>query len=214
MTTTAPTTTVTSGCVKWFNTKAGYGFITLLDEATQQEKDVFVHHSEIQVSQSQYKYLVQGEYVECRLVPIEKEGHAIHATQVSGINGGKLMCETRNEARASRTPTQHERAPQTQQQQQVQSQQQQMPARVQQQRRPQQYRQTQAQAQPQLDPSDQDEWMIVRRRTQTDASSHTSSRQPYQQRRTTSSASASAPAPQAKQHRPPRQQPQQPKIEL
>jgi cold shock CspA family protein len=58
------TTLVTSGRVKWFNNKAGYGFITVNDCETNEERDMFVHHSEIKVDQTQYKYLVQGEYVE------------------------------------------------------------------------------------------------------------------------------------------------------
>jgi cold shock CspA family protein len=53
---------VTSGRVKWFNNKAGYGFITVNDCETNEERDLFVHHSEIRVLQTQYKYLVQGEY--------------------------------------------------------------------------------------------------------------------------------------------------------
>ena len=45
------------GQVKWFNNKAGYGFITVGE--TNEERDLFVHHSEIRVVQTQYKYLVQ-----------------------------------------------------------------------------------------------------------------------------------------------------------
>ena len=51
----------TLGRVKWFNNKVGYGFITTCDD---DKKDVFVHHSSLQVSNEIYKYLVQGEYVE------------------------------------------------------------------------------------------------------------------------------------------------------
>ena len=65
---------------------------------------MFVHHSEIKVEQSQYKYLVQGEYVEFVIAPINRENKTdVHATSVRGINGGKLMCETRNEVRSYRT---------------------------------------------------------------------------------------------------------------
>ena len=58
--------------------------------------DVFVHHSSISVD-NQYKYLVQGEYVEFELTKNENEGtkdrHKFHATKVSGIMGVKLMCD-------------------------------------------------------------------------------------------------------------------------
>jgi cold shock CspA family protein len=95
---------VTSGRVKWFNNKAGYGFISVPDCETGEERDMFVHHSEIKVEQSQYKYLVQGEYVEFIIAPINRENKTdVHATSVRGINGGKLMCETRNEVRSYRT---------------------------------------------------------------------------------------------------------------
>ena len=54
------------GCVKWFNNKAGYGFITVTD-GSKAGSDIFVHHSSIQIDTEQYKYLVQGEYVEFSL---------------------------------------------------------------------------------------------------------------------------------------------------
>ena len=89
------------GRVKWFNTKAGYGFITVTD-GDQAGTDVFVHHSDINVVNQQYKYLVQGEYVEFYLTKVESEKYEWQASNVSGIKGGKLMCETRNELKLSR----------------------------------------------------------------------------------------------------------------
>lgn len=90
------------GCVKWFNNKAGYGFITVTDNS-QKSNDIFVHHSGIGVSNQQYKYLVQGEYVEFSISPTQKGEHAVQATNISGINGGKLMCETRNVLKQTKT---------------------------------------------------------------------------------------------------------------
>jgi CspA family cold shock protein len=97
------------GRVKWFNNKAGFGFITVTD-GPRSGSDIFVHHSAINVENQQYKYLVQGEYVEFNLVRTESAQHEWQASRVSGVRGGKLMCETRrdlklarNEYRASRT---------------------------------------------------------------------------------------------------------------
>ena len=89
------------GRVKWFNNKAGYGFITVTDGA-QSGADVFVHHTVIGVSSQQYKYLVQGEYVEFSISATQNTTHDFQASNVCGIKGGKLMCETRNEFKVAR----------------------------------------------------------------------------------------------------------------
>ena len=136
-------TQMTSGRVKWFNNKAGYGFISVHDCETKEERDIFVHHTEIKVGQNQYKYLVQGEYVEFAIGPITRDGKLdVHATVVSGMNGGKLMCETHNEVQSCRSSKSHSQPRELQQPQQ---------------RQPQQ-------RQPQLAQDDQVEWMVVPRR--------------------------------------------------
>lgn len=84
------------GCVKWFNNKAGYGFVTLTEGS--ETTDIFVHHSSIVVEKNQYKYLVQGEYVGFDLEKVDGNDKYTHqAKSVRGVNGGPLMCETRNE---------------------------------------------------------------------------------------------------------------------
>ena len=88
-------TGVLTGQVKWFNSKTGYGFITLID-GEHAGKDIFTHYSSIQVTDSQYKFLVQGEYVELGLSKPETGEHEFQATNVTGIKGGKIMCEMRN----------------------------------------------------------------------------------------------------------------------
>jgi CspA family cold shock protein len=103
--TNSPETTNASrliGRVKWFNNKAGYGFVTITD-GEKAGTDVFVHHSSINVSNQQYKYLVQGEYIEFNLVNVENSTHECQSSNVSGIKGGKLMCETRHELKVART---------------------------------------------------------------------------------------------------------------
>jgi len=86
-----------TGRVKWFNNKSGFGFITVMVDDV--EKDVFIHHSAIEVDKQQYKYLVQGEYVEFTYCKSNTETHELQAGTVRGINGGKLMCETHQENR-------------------------------------------------------------------------------------------------------------------
>jgi CspA family cold shock protein len=89
------------GRVKWFNNKAGYGFITITD-GSRSGSDVFVHHSAINIENQQYKYLVQGEYVEFDLIKTDSDKHEWQASRVSGIKCGKLMCETRHELKVAR----------------------------------------------------------------------------------------------------------------
>ena len=91
-----------TGKVKWFNNKAGFGFVTAV-EGELKDKDVFVHYSSIKVpDDDQYKYLVQGEYVDFELTKSDKNGHEYHAVNISGVKGGSLMCETRRQSSESR----------------------------------------------------------------------------------------------------------------
>ena len=97
-----PSSELFIGRVKWFNNKAGYGFITVTD-GSRSGSDIFVHHSAIDVENQQYKYLVQGEYVEFGLIKTTSGDHEWQASSVNGIKGGKLMCETRHDLKISRT---------------------------------------------------------------------------------------------------------------
>jgi CspA family cold shock protein len=97
-----PSSELFIGRVKWFNNKAGYGFITVTD-GNRSGSDIFVHHSAVDVENQQYKYLVQGEYVEFGLIKTTSSDHEWQASSVNGIKGGKLMCETRHELKISRT---------------------------------------------------------------------------------------------------------------
>lgn len=93
-----------TGKVKWFNNKSGFGFISVCDgqDPSVDGKDIFVHFSSVQVSDTQYRYLIQGEYVDFELSKPEKGDHEFHAVKVSGVKGGSLMCETRRVNQESR----------------------------------------------------------------------------------------------------------------
>ena len=73
--------------VKWFNHKAGYGFLTDLES----DSDVFVHHNGIKTGDNVYKTLTTGEYVEYETTK-DSSGKTL-AVNVTGVKGGKLLCE-------------------------------------------------------------------------------------------------------------------------
>ena len=99
------TPTRLTGMVKWFNSKSGFGFITVCSENERKGKDIFVHFSTLRVADTQYKYLVQGEYVDFGLVPAQSGEHEFHAADVCGVNGGPIMCETRRNISAQSRPS-------------------------------------------------------------------------------------------------------------
>ena len=96
-----------TGMVKWFNNKAGFGFITVCGDGDFGGKDIFTHYSSIRVNNTQYKYLVQGEYVDFNLIKSENDKHEYQAVDISGVKGGAIMCETRKLALGTR-PTRPE----------------------------------------------------------------------------------------------------------
>lgn len=79
------------GCVKWFNNKKGYGFVTYTENNV--EHDIFVHHTGIQPLNSQYRTLTTGEYVSFVLKKHTAEGERDQAIDVTGVNGGPLLCD-------------------------------------------------------------------------------------------------------------------------
>ena len=94
-----------TGRVKWFNNKSGFGFITVCD-GPHKDKDIFAHFSALKGESSQYKYLVQGEYVEFVLTKCETGKHEFNASDVTGVKGGILMCDTHRLNAAPRPPSQ------------------------------------------------------------------------------------------------------------
>ena len=69
-----------NGTVKWFNDAKGYGFITRDDG----QKDVFVHHSGIQMGG--FRSLAEGDKVSFEIVQGEK-GPQASDVQKAGVNG-------------------------------------------------------------------------------------------------------------------------------
>ena len=96
MTESAVTNTKNLGCVKWFNGKRGYGFITDVDTSV----DVFVHHTGLATTKDCWKNLLKGEYVEYSLTKGKDDVN--HASDVTGVRGGPLMCESNAEDMARR----------------------------------------------------------------------------------------------------------------
>lgn len=86
-----------TGYVKWFNKKQGFGFIHVLN-GDKKGSDIFVHFTSIRVkdiTQQNYKYLIQGEYVEFVIEKAVKDTHKYHATDITGILEHNILCETR-----------------------------------------------------------------------------------------------------------------------
>lgn len=85
------------GQCKWFNDLLGYGFVTVCD-GNEKGKDIFVHHSGIMPLNSNYRTLRKGEYLNFNVV----DGlNGLQAVDVTGINGGPLMCDFVSVARTS-----------------------------------------------------------------------------------------------------------------
>lgn len=77
------------GQTKWFNDKLGFGFVTIID-GEDKGKDIFVHHSGVHPSNSNYKTLRKGEYISFNVVQGQ---NGLQAVDVRGIGGGPLMCD-------------------------------------------------------------------------------------------------------------------------
>jgi CspA family cold shock protein len=83
------------GNVKWYDSKKGYGFVTLVTPDLENTgNDVFVHYSNINVSDGNYKRLFPGEYIEFE-IGSGNDGRSV-CLNVSGIQGGLLLCENEN----------------------------------------------------------------------------------------------------------------------
>ena len=79
------------GNVKWYDTKKGFGFVTLVTpELENTGNDIFVHFSNVNVVDG-YRRLFPGEYVEFELGQAD-DGRSV-CLNVSGLFGGNLLCQ-------------------------------------------------------------------------------------------------------------------------
>ena len=67
---------MTSGIVKWFDARKGYGFITRDDDSS----DVFVHFSVIESSDDEFKVIYEGDKVEFEITDGDKGPQASSLT--------------------------------------------------------------------------------------------------------------------------------------
>ena len=88
-----------TGCVKWFNSKHKYGFITVLSDGEYKNTDVFVHQSNIITKEPCYRFLVAGENIKFEIKSTDNEKHPIQAINIIGMNNVSLKCEIPKEPR-------------------------------------------------------------------------------------------------------------------
>jgi cold shock CspA family protein len=91
------------GQVKWFNLKAGYGFLSVKEPVIPGDTlvttaDVFVHHTAIKLKKEQFRYLVQDEEVEFDISTSQNDNHKFQALNVKAPQNSlnPLTCERRN----------------------------------------------------------------------------------------------------------------------
>ena len=83
------------GCVTWFDSKKGFGFVKVLTPNHEKnDLDIFIHFSSIQVNDNDYKVVYPGEYIE---FDISKSGDGRPCcTNVTGLYGGNLLTQNEN----------------------------------------------------------------------------------------------------------------------
>ena len=86
-------TTRVIGTVNWFDSKKGFGFITVATPETEHTgKDIFVHFSNVNSKEDNYKRLYPGEYVECE-VRDTSDNRGPGCFEVTGPYGGNLLTD-------------------------------------------------------------------------------------------------------------------------
>ena len=79
------------GRVKWFSTKKGFGFVTIVTPDSEHSgNDIFLHYSNI--NSEDYKRVFPGEYLETTISDSE-DGRSI-CTEVTGLYRGPLLTDS------------------------------------------------------------------------------------------------------------------------
>lgn len=78
------------GNCKWFNSRIGYGFVTIVSDGDKKGKDIFVHHTGVKPKNSNFRTLQKGEYISLDVV----DGtNGLQGVNITGVFGGPLMCD-------------------------------------------------------------------------------------------------------------------------
>jgi CspA family cold shock protein len=78
------------GNCKWFNSKIGYGFVTIVSDGDKKGQDIFVHHSGVKPKNSHFRTLTKGEYIS---LDVEQGENGLQGSNITGVFGGPLMCD-------------------------------------------------------------------------------------------------------------------------
>ena len=90
---------------KWFNRQSGWGFLVLTESGGDYAGDeIFVHYNTLQCTKDVFRYLTAGEYVSVTVGTTDDAKRPWQALQVTGIDGGVLLCESRDDERTSKKP--------------------------------------------------------------------------------------------------------------
>lgn len=99
-----------TGMCKWFNRQSGWGFIALTDSAGDYTGDeIFVHYNALKVPTNNggeptvFRYLSAGEYVRLQIGKTDDVDRPWQASTVEGIDGGPLLCQSKDVERSART---------------------------------------------------------------------------------------------------------------
>ena len=78
------------GNCKWFNSKIGYGFVTIFSDGDKKGRDIFVHHTGLKPKNSNFRTLSKGEYIS---LDVEEGANGLQGVNITGVLGGPLMCD-------------------------------------------------------------------------------------------------------------------------